>query len=880
MKKLKYGIVALFALIHAKGFSQNMYELNQHWVCKKNSDVASISPNKLSTTEYSLKNWIPATVPGTVLTTLINNKTVPDPFYGMNNNKIPDIYFTGKGEYTYWFVNDFNENKPKGEEQVWLNFRGINYGCDVYLNGKKLNKETFKGMFLRQRYNITSLLNSNGKNRLAVIVYPPDAVGNPNGGQGGDGTIAKNVSHQYVAGWDWIQPIRDRNTGIWDKVTIEKTGAVDMQYPHVITKVPGVRQPDVTNQAPANVLTSVTLHNNTAATKNGTIKFELAGKSVEKSIALQPNSTQEVALPELIVANPKLWWPNTYGPQNLYTGKVIFTENNGVISDSSSLEIGIRQMRHEWNAHTRSMQVSVNGQPIFIRGGNWVISDELLRFSKERYDAEIRFHKEMNLNLIRVWGGAITERPEFYEACDKYGMLVMQDFWGSGDCNGRWIDPMKLEDQWTRRKYPDDHSLFVESASDMIKMIRNYPSLAIWCGGNEITLVDDIQHALKDSLMPKLDGTRWFIDYSNSDSMSYNSIGGNGDGPYGIQTLPYFWSYRTWPFNSEIGSVGVGDIVSLRRFLPKENQVIPIEIPGKEAVDDSVITYHKYIGYGNSVEKYGKPKDLEDFARKAQLVNYDQYRSLIEGFIGHQWDWYSGIMIWKTQNPWTALRGQMYDYYLDPNACLYGLRTGGQVLHGMWNPADSSIYIANNSFKKADNIMLSVKVYDMNGKDSVLTNVFSEAIPQNSKKIMYISHALKELGKKDGLFLVVELKNDKKALLDQNIYWLPNKEGDYTGLNKMPTSKVDVAYKKVKDGKITVTFSNPKDATVSFFNRVSVVDKQTGDRVLPTFYSDNYVSILPGEQKTIEIEYPFQSGKNYSLEVDGWNKKATQINLN
>ena len=106
----------------------------------------------------------------------------------------------------------------------------------------------------------------------------------------------------------------------------------------------------------------------------------------------------------------------------------------------------------------------VNGQKIFIKGGNWIVSDEFLRFSQSRYDAEIRFHRDMNLNLIRVWGGALTERPEFYEACDKYGLLVWQDFWNSGDCNGRWQDPKKKENQWVRRGYPDDHELFLNSA--------------------------------------------------------------------------------------------------------------------------------------------------------------------------------------------------------------------------------------------------------------------------------------------------------------------------------------------------------------------------------------------------------------------------------
>ena len=161
-------------------------------------------------------------------------------------------------------------------------------------------------------------------------------------------------------------------------------------------------------------------------------------------------------------------------------------------SDEENLNFGIREITTDWNPFTRSRQIYVNGQKIFIKGGNWIISDALLRFSPQRYDAEIRMHRDMNLNNLRIWGGAITERPEFYNACDKYGLLVMQDFWISGDCNGHWFDPKKKEDQWTRRKYPDDHDLFLRSAVDQVKMIRNHASLAFWCGGNELSPPEDI----------------------------------------------------------------------------------------------------------------------------------------------------------------------------------------------------------------------------------------------------------------------------------------------------------------------------------------------------------------------------------------------------
>ncbi|MVT10623.1 glycosyl hydrolase [Chitinophaga sp. ysch24] len=854
--------------------AQSQYELNSGWQCN-NIGKVTVKGETLSSPSYGLKDWLPATVPGTVLTTLLNNKLVPDPFYGMNNQRIPDIYFTGRDHYTYWFVKDFTEQQPAADGQVWLHFRGVNDGCDIYLNGHRLNPSTHFGTYLRHSYNITQWLAKDGHNRLAVVVYPPAIVGNPNGGQGGDGTIAKNVGPQYTAGWDWIQPMRDRNTGIWDKVTIEKTGAVRIKNPHIITKVPGVRLPEG-QQSPATVQVSTELENATAKTIAGTIRYKLAGNTVTAKVTLAPHSTATVALPDLEVKNPELWWPSGYGEQHLYTSQLEFV-NNSKTDDTEDISVGIREIQTYWNAHTRSREVAVNGQKIFIKGGNWITSDAMFRFSDERYDAEIRFHRDMNLNLIRIWGGSLTERPEFYEACDRYGLLVFQDFWMSGDCNGRWVDPMKKEDQWTRRNYPDDHNLFITSVADQVKMLRNYASLAFWCGGNEITPPADILSAIKDSILPQLDNTRFFFHYSNTDSMSYNFLGGNGDGPYNIQPMSVFWNERTFPFNSEVGSVGVGDYESLERFIPAANMKAPVNAPGGV---DSVWDYHKYIPYFDHLDPYGKPENVKDFANKAQLVNYDQYRALMEGFSSHMWDWYTGVIIWKTQNPWTALRGQMYDYYLDPNACLYGLHNGSAPLHAMCNPIDGTILTVNNTFRYYTDIMLELKVYNMKGEDTLITQVFTEISPKTSQKYLSVKSALDKLGSSEGVFLSVRLRDKDRKVIDDNLYWFPDAKGNYSGLQKMKAAKVQITAQKIDDENISVKISNPANGPVAFFNRVSLVDTKTKKRILPVFYNDNYVSVLPGEEKIVTISgAAVKRNGNAEVTVYGWNVPEQTINI-
>jgi mannosylglycoprotein endo-beta-mannosidase len=854
--------------------AQTVVELNSGWKCVP-INQANADGYTISKPTYSTATWLPAVVPGTVLTTLLTNHEVPDPFYGMNNEHIKDIYNTGPQYYTYWFTNNFRAIPVTGK-QVYLNLRGVNYSCEIFMNGRKVNSQTHKGMFLRQSYNITHILNSEGTNRLAILVYPPTQVGNPNGGQGGDGRIAKNVGLQYTAGWDWIQPVRDRNTGIWDKVSIETTGSINIVDPHIITLVPGVRKVDGIQQ-PAIIKASAQLKNPLTKTVSGTLVVMIDGSKVSKQVVLKPQSVTQIDLTDLLLKSPKLWWPNGYGEARLYKSSFKFL-TNGVLSDQEEVNVGVRQIQTSWNERTQSRQVFINGQKIFIKGGNWIISDAMLRFTDARYDAEVRFHRDMNLNLIRVWGGALVERPEFYNACDKYGLLVFQDFWMSGDANGKWLDPLKADDQWVRRNYPDDHQLFLTSAADQIKMVRNHPSLAMWCGGNEITPPQDILLTLRDSILPKLDGTRWFADYSNSDQMSRNTIGGNGDGPYNVQPVTAFWENRTYPFNTEVGSVGIGDYESLKRFIPQKNLIAPQFLSKTNTTKtDSVWEYHKYIGYDASIEPYGKAKDVEDFANKAQLVNYDQYRALMEGFSSHMWDWYTGVMIWKTQNPWTAMRGQMYDYYLDPNACLYGLHNGSEPLHAMFNPATGMVSVVNNTFETKRDLMLVIKTLSMKGADTLVTQVFVEAQPASSKQFLSVSTVLNKRAKEEGTFLSLQLLDVNKKVISSNLYWLPNAEGNYSGLSTMPASKLKVQSKQIAPGKLAVTLSNPASAPVAFFNRLSVVNPTTKERLLPVFYSDNYVSVLPGEQRQIIIEYPFNHTIPMPLlSVSGWNF-ATQL---
>lgn len=836
--------------------------LNTGWFARRANELKA-DGNTLTSQPFTTDGWIQARVPGTVLTTLLENNIFPAPEFSMNNNLIPDIYDVGNEFYTFWFVKPFEIKKLESGKQVWLNFRGINYRADIFLNGKRISNDTHEGMFLRKSFNITPYLKESTENLLAVVVYPPDYPGNPNGGQGGDAQIARNVTMQFTPGWDWIQPVRDRNTGIWDEVSITTTGNVKVQHPYVVTKVPGVRQPQGT-QKDAVIKTTVELENTTNQPQSGTLICETNGNRLTQTITLSPKEKRIVTIKDLTIKNPRLWWPNGIGKQELYDMNISF-EANGNISDNHKLRYGIREIKSEKDATTGGRKFYVNGQPIYMTGGNYIASDWMLRLSPERYRAEVRYHAEMNVRMIRVWGGALLERPEFYDACDEYGILVFQDLWGSGDCNGAWEDPTKLHSRERRWEYPDNHSLFLQSVEDQVKMVRNHPSLCLWCGANEWPLAKDIDEALQTELFPRLDPERLFASFSTDTVFTRNTIGGVGDGPYGIQEPEWFFTFRSTPFNPEAGSVGSPEVESMREMMT-ERELRAFPRSGQRS-RSAAWSYHKDLGYGSHLERYGNVTDIETYCKYAQVVNYDQYRSFMEGWASHMWEWYTGILIWKTQNPWTSLRGQMYDWYLDVNASLYGTRKGCEPLHPQYNIVTKKVELVNTAVGN-HNVKVKAQLYNRDGS-IVWEKEETGNIPANTVNRMF------EVPQPDNItgvyFLKLTLSENNEVITD-NIYWLTTQPKDYTSLQNLPRVKPitkSVLQKEAGVYKGTVTLQ--ADKNISFFNRVKVFDKKTGKRILPVHYSDNYVTVMPGDKREINLEFSSELPREQiDIVIDSW----------
>ena len=817
--------------------------LSSGWRAKKASEV-SLDGYQLTAGEPDMTGWMNATVPGTVLTTLVNNGLMPDPWFGMNNEQIPDVADEGRDYYTYWYFTRFSSDNLDSTRQVYLNFRGINYRSEIYLNGHMISNGVHEGMFLSQKYNVTKLLNRGEHNRLAVRVEPPINPGIPNGGQGGDGTIGRDVTMQFTAGWDWIQPVRDRNTGIWDAVTIEVTGDIDIRNGFARTRVPGARLPGEL-QDPAFVTFSAELVNPTDRLVEGEIAVAYMGATEKKKLKILPNSTVTFTFSEQKQVDPRIWWPNGMGQPSLYPAVITFHDRKGNTHDREDLMFGFRDVGSYFDDSLGARVFTINGQKLFVRGANWIASDGMLRLSSARYEAEVKMHAGMNMNMIRIWGGSITERPEFYDACDRNGILVWQDLWITGDCNGRWPDAVrKADSQEVRRLYPDNDSLFLRSVEDQVKMLRNHPSLYIICGGNEFP-----PPAGLDTLIPQLlweiDGTRIWLNESTSEDLLRNTIGGTADGPYNIREPRWFFTEKWHPFNPEIGSVGLPNMEGLTRMMDQKDLVVPV---GKEV--NETWRYHKYMDYGGMTEQLGETADLADFVRKAQLLNYEQYRAMVEGYTSRMWEWYSGFLVWKSQNPWPALKGQFYDWYLDQNAGYYGFRHGAAPVHLMFNPVDSAIYVVNTTPKERKGLRLEARLTDEYGKDLWKKAQEMAVEGQSVTKLWDL-----DLGtvSADVEFLKLRITYVSTGLsVDESTCWFP-RGGERKLLTALPEAKVVGQMMKSNKGVYMVDLAN-SGTVAAFFVRLKVMRALDGVTVMPVFMDDNYIVLLPGEKKSIEVD--------------------------
>lgn len=816
-----------------------------NWKLQRASFVEA-GGDRVSRENFNDSSWLIATVPGTVLTTYLNNGAIPDPNFGDQQLQISDAFFTAD----FWYRNTFVVPASYKGRKVWLNFNGINWKADIYFNGNKLGQ--INGAFTRGKFDITQYANPGKANYLAVLIHKnetPGAVTVQNlksaGGNGG-ALGADNPTIHASIGWDWMPTIRGRNIGIQDDVYLSVSDKVTIIDPFITATLP---LPDTASAA---LTLRLELKNHSSQTVSGTLKGTINPGNIgfSKAVSLTGNETKELVLTketiaQLSVSNPALWWPNGYGAQHMYQLSLAF-DISGKESDSKNIPFGIRQITTDTS--NGILTIYVNGRRIFMRGGNWGMSESMLRLDKEGYDTRVRLHKEENFTMIRNWVG-MTGDEDFYDACDKYGILIWDDFWLANPSDG---------------PNPNNPDMFMENAIDKIKHFRNHPAIALYCGRNEgnppANLFDRLIAATTT-----FDGTRPYIPHSASGLVS-------GFGPYSVQHPKWYFEHRAGKrLHSEMGMPNMPSAESMRAMLPAD-KLWPVN--DMWGIHDFCNSAQGANGFMNAVNRYGEATGLEDFCLKSQMVNMENHKAMFETFAGSR---SNGMLMWMSHPAWPSTVWQTYDYFLEENAGFFGCKKACEPLHILWDCFTDAIKVSNNTNKAYRGLRAEAKIYNMDGTEQYSKSVMIDIAVDSVVNCFRLEFP-------DSLssthFLRLKLL-DRNTVLSDNFYWRGNSYQDYTalaGMKKVALTGTVAETEKNGVHVLTATVKNP-GPDIALMIRARLLTAPLNERVLPAYYSDNYFSLLPGESNTFTIEFDIKYllGGTPKLMVEGWNILPAQL---
>ncbi|MDF1613064.1 glycoside hydrolase family 2 protein [Stygiobacter electus] len=851
----------------------------------QSSEKINVNGQVISTPNYSTNDWIKAEVPSTVLGTLIKNNIYKDVFVGNNLKNISSAQF----EKSWWYRTEFTLPNSSNNKNVILEFDGIIYRANVWLNGKQITtSDKMYGVYRRFHFNLNSAVKFKGKNILAVEIIPPKK-GEPSIG---------------FVDWNPIPP--DHNMGIWRDVRIKITGDVSINSPFVKSKL------NLKNYNSAELTVSSEIVNNSNRKIIGVISGEFDKIKFSKNVELEANEKKLVTFSpqefsQLKITNPRIWWTHNWGKPELYDLKLKFTIDNK-LSDEAKIKFGIREISDYINKDGHR-GFKLNGKEILIAGGGW--TDHLfLDYDAKNLEHQIQYVKHMGLNAIRlegIWGN----NENLYNLCDKYGILIMVGW----SCQWEWDEYIgKPHDEFGAIKTTEEMELISASWEDQIKWLRNHPSILVWIGASDKLARPELEKKYLN-ILKEIDTTR---PYLSSTANRTSELCGNSavkmNGPYEY-VPPIYWSIDStnggaFGFNTETGpGPQVPPLESIKKMIPSEH-LWPI---------DSVWNFHcgknnfSNLNVYNSAmnNRLGKPNNLEEYVTKAQYMNYEGMRAMFEAFTANK-PKTTGIIQWMLNAAWPKLWWQLYDYYLMPNGAFYGAKKALEPIHIQYNYKENSVYVVNNTLNKFSSLKAKVEIFSLENSSS--PKFYNEMLlglqPDESKKIFDLPKAEDIKGLSTTYFLVMKLCNNSQEIFSNNFYCLstkpdvldnentnwymtPIKEyANLTGLNEL--EKI-YAYKQSENKTETglnyyYTISNKnnkeeievelinKADKVAFQIELKLTKGKEGESVLPIFWDDNYFSLMPNEKRIIK-GYFYKEDLNGSkpyLQVDGWNIKSKE----
>ena len=780
------------------------------WTLQKASEIVATG-DQISSHKFSDTDWMRATVPGTVLTSFVSEGEFPEPTYDENVNLIPDSFFNSE----FWYRDVFTVPSGFVGEKVWLNFDGINWKAEVWMNGKNLG--LIEGAFTRARFDVTDLVRK--RNFLAVRIIP-----NANPGEihpvdlqhhvGNGGILGlDNPTFHPTVGWDWIPTVPGRDIGIWGDVYLTSTGGLSLGDPIFNSKL---NLPDTTL---AKVTVGATVTNSSKKKKAAVLTGKLGGYSFTIKENLAPGESRDLTT-VVDIPDPKLWWPNGYGEQQLYDVSLVLRDGSR-LSDRSAFKAGIRQMT--WTEDDGRLTLYVNGRRFMGKGGNWGFPELLLRYGPDEYDIAVRLHAEQNFTMIRNWVGQ-TGADAFFDACDRHGIMVWQDFWLANPADG---------------PDPADERMFMANADDFVRRIRRHPSIALYCGRNEGMPPATLDSALRKTVSELHPGIV-YIPHSATGLVS-------GYGPYNFKyPTETFGLWGQDRIHSERGMPNILNYESLTQMLSAEHLWPQNDAWG---LHDFVLASAQTCRTVNeAVERaFGWPESAGQFCKLAQWVNYDGYRAIFEGRSRDR----RGLLLWMSHPAWPSMVWSTYDYWFDPTASYFGCKKACEPLHVQFNPLTGQLEVVNVSAGDHRVLKVAAQWLDMWGKEISL-QTFVVASKEDST--IEVAPLVFPEGHGDVCYLRLELAENDRTV-STNFYVQGREEYNFRALNELPLATVATGGGIGDMGdswRLNFEVGNIGEVPAMMLH--AVVRDAAGKRVLPAFWSDNYIHLMPGEKRTLFVE--------------------------
>ncbi len=856
---LCYGAFAFQSCTEPKMLHVEEQILTDGWQIIASAD-ANADGKSISSLEQNTDSWINAKVPTTVLAALVEAGVHPDPFYADNLDKISPEPF----QNPWWFRKTFTMNDFTPEqESLRLFIDGITYRANVWLNGVQIaSQDTLYGSFRQFEIDITNTIKA--ENVLAFEIFPPKP---------GD---------FYMGFVDWAPMPPDKYMGIYREVRLKKTGKVTLERPFVKTDV------NTETLSEASLTINAELTNNTSVEKTVTVSGIIENISISRDVTLAPNSSENIAFTpgeftDLTIHNPRLWWPNGLGKPEMYSLRLQVHEN-GMLLDEQNVNFGIRKVETYLNvAQVRGYKV--NGREVLIKSAGWV-DDLFLRYMPEKDAAQIRYVKEMNMNSIRLegfWGN----NHNLYDLCDQNGILVMVGW----SCQWEWPDYLGLElkiaegdenlsiaegtEIYGVKISEEEENLLSDYFRDQVIWLRNHPSIFCWAVGSDAMPKPSLEQKYQATLDQYDDTRSLLVSAGQFESTLSGPSGMKMNGPYEyVPPLYWFEDQKlggAFGFNSETGpGPQIPPVESIKKMMPEESWWPPM---------NAMWDYHSGRKDFNSVNvymkaldnKYGPAKNLDELGLKAQLMNYEAMRPMFEAFVANR-PKATGVVQWMLNSPWPEFYWQLYDYYLMPTGAYFGTLKACQPSTLIYNYYDQKFYVSNDKTSGLENYSAIIKIYNTDSKV-----VFEKSDPvslgANEVKSLLALPQLK--GDREVYFLDLKLMDASGAEVSNNFYWLATKKdqldwnqhfwfytpqkqyADFTKVNSMGKTDITASKEIVHQGdewEVTITLDNPTEK-LAFFMELMAIKKSDGSSILPVFWSDNYVSLTPGESKKITLKF-------------------------